>query len=144
MHYSDISSSVIQCGFLSECFTIRRGYRQGDPYIFLLCAEILSGLFRSNRDIKGIKIADTEYVLSQFADDTTVILDGPEKSLTEALSVLNTFAAVSVLQINASKTRAVWTESRKLIRETFNHRLKLDRSQNDFIKLGIKFSCPKI
>ena len=80
--YSDISSSVIQCGFLSECFTVRRGCRQGDPlspYIFLLCSEILSRLFKSNRDIKGIKIADTEYVLSQFADDTTVILDGSEK-----------------------------------------------------------------
>ena len=71
------------------------------PYIFLLCAEILSRLFKSNRDIKGIQIADTEYVLSHFADDTTVILDGSEKSLNETLSVLNTFAAVTGLNVNA-------------------------------------------
>ena len=142
--YSDISSSVIQCGFLSECFTVRRGCRQGDPlspYIFLLCTEILSRLFKSNRDIKGIKIADTEYVLSQFADDTTVILAGSEKSLNETLSVLNTFASASGLKVNASKTKAVWIGSRKFSGETFNHRLKLDWSQNDFIILGIKFSC---
>ena len=144
LFYSDISSSVIQCGFLSECFTIRRGCRRGDPlspYIFLICTEILSCLFKSNRDIKGIKIADTEYVLSQFADDTTVILDGSEKSLNETLSVLNTFASVSGLKVNTSKTRAVWIRSRKSSGETFNHRLKLDWSQSDFIVLGIKFSC---
>ena len=144
LFYSDISSSVIQCGFLSECFTIRRGCRRGDPlspYIFLICTEIFSCLFKSNRDIKGIKIADTEYVLSQFADDTTVILDGSEKSLNETLSVLNTFASVSGLKVNTSKTRAVWIRSRKSSGETFNHRLKLDWSQSDFIVLGIKFSC---
>ena len=65
---------------------MQRGCRQGDPlspYIFLLCAEILSRVFKSNQDIKGIKIEDTEYTLSQFADDTTVLSDGSEKSLNE-------------------------------------------------------------
>ena len=80
--YNDISSSIVQCGFLSEAFTIQRGCRLGDPlspYIFLLCAEILNRLFKANKDIKGIKIADEEYTLSQYADDTTVLLDGSEK-----------------------------------------------------------------
>ena len=86
--YNDISASVVQCGYLSEFFIVQRGCRQGDPlspYIFLLCAEILTRMFKSNKDIKGIKIADTEYTLSQFADDTTVMLDGSEKSLNESL-----------------------------------------------------------
>ncbi|MCG7878665.1 MAG: reverse transcriptase domain-containing protein [Candidatus Thiodiazotropha endolucinida] len=142
--YNDISASVVQCGFLSEPFTVKRGCRQGDPlspYIFLLCAEILTRLFKSNRDIKGIKIADTEYTLSQFADDTTVLLDGSEQSLEETLTVLNRFATASGLKVNASKTRAVWIGSKKFSGETFNHRLKLDWTQNDFDILGIKFSC---
>ena len=142
--YNDISSSVIQCGFLSESFTVTRGCRQGDPlspYIFLLCAEILSRLFKSNKDIKGIRIADTVYTLSQFADDTTVLLDGSEKSLNETLNTLDIFANASGLKVNASKTRAVWIGSRKFSGETFNHRLKLDWSQSDFTILGIKFSC---
>ena len=132
--YNDISASVVQCGFLSE----------GDPlspYIFLLCAEILIRVFKANKDIKGIKIADTEYTLSQFADDTTVLLDGSQKSLDEALRVLNRFAISSGLKVNASKTRAVWIGSMKFSGETFNHRLKLDSTQNDFDILGIKFSC---
>ena len=123
---------------------MQRGCRQGDPlspYIFLLCAEILTRMFKANTDIKGIKIADTEYTLSQFADDTTVLLDGSQKSLDKALRVLNRFAISSGLKVNASKTRAVWIRSMKFSGETFNHRLKLDWTQNDFDILGIKFSC---
>ena len=79
-------------------------------------------MFKANKDIKGIKIADTEYTLSQFADDTTVLLDGSQKSLDEALRILNRFAISSGLKVNASKTRAVWIGSMKFRGETFNHR----------------------
>ena len=54
--------------FLSEFFQVERGCRQGDPlspYIFLLCAEILSLMLKENKDIKGIKIANIEYKFSQ-------------------------------------------------------------------------------
>ena len=142
--YNDIQSFVIQNGFLSEPFTVKRGCRQGDPlspYIFLLCAEILSRQFKASPDIKGIEIAGIEYLLSQFADDTTILLDGSENSLNEALKILNMFALASGLKLNANKTRAVWIGSQKFSGETFNHRLKLDWSQTDFTILGIKFSC---
>ena len=56
-------------------------------------------MFKSNKDIKGIKIADTEYTLSQFADDTTLMLDGSEKSLNESLKELNKFAAAYGLKV---------------------------------------------
>ena len=81
--YNDISSSIARCGFPTEAFTIQRGCRQGDPlspYIFLSCAGILNRLFKVNTDIKGIKIAYEEYTLSQYADDTTVLLDDSEKA----------------------------------------------------------------
>ena len=91
--------------------------------------------------VKGIKIEDTEYTWSQFADDTMVFLNGSEKSLNETLISLNKYAAASGLKVSASKTRAVWIGSQKFSGETFNHRLKLDWIQNDFDILGIKFSC---
>ena len=109
------------------------------PYIFLLCAEILSSQFKANKDIKGIEIAGSEYLLSQFADDTTILLDGSEKSLNEALKILNKFAIASGLKLNSTKTRAVWIGCEKFSGETFNHRLKLDWNQTDFTILGIKF-----
>ena len=135
---------VIQNGFLSESFPIKRGCRQGDPpspYIFLLCAEILSLLIKQNDYIKGIKIGELELKLSQYADDTTILLDGSEQSLEAALQTLSIFAKISGLKVNNSKTKAVWIGSKKFSGETFNHRFKLDWNQNNFEILGIIFSC---
>ena len=134
--YNDIQSCVIQNGFLSEPFNVKRGCRQGDPlspYVFLLCAEILSRQFKANTDIKGIEIAGTEYLLSQFADDTTVLLDGSEDSLNEAHNILKKFAIASGLKLNSTKTRAVWIGCKKFSGETFNQRLKLDWNQTTLL-----------
>ena len=55
--------------------------------------------------IKGIHINETEYLLTQFADDTSLILDGSEKSLNAALNEINYFSKYSGLRINFSKTQ---------------------------------------
>ena len=62
-------------------------------------------------DIKGLLVKDTEIKLSQYADDTTLILDGSEKSLSEALRVLESFEKVSGLRLNSKKTEALWIGS---------------------------------
>ena len=52
-------SYIIQNGYMSESFTLKRGCRQGDPmspYIFILYAEILEKMIRKSEDIKGIII----------------------------------------------------------------------------------------
>ena len=142
--YKNIPTAVSQSGHLSNFFNISRRCRQGDPlspYIFLLCVEILSLLIKNIINIKGITIGNIEYNMSQFVDDTSIILDGSEKSLSEALSVLNLFAQISGLQINKSKTRAIWIGSKKFSRDTFNNRFDLDWSQGNFTVLGIIFSC---
>ena len=142
--YKNISSAVIQSVFLSEFFPVQRGCRQGDPlspYIFLLCAEILALMLKSNEDIQGIKIGGEEYKLSQFVDDTTILLDGQEKSLVETMKTLRLFASLSGLKINSSKTKAVWIGSKKFSGETFNHRFKFEWNQKEFTILGIRFSC---
>lgn len=142
--YENISSAVIQSGFLSDFFPVQRGCRQGDPlspYIFILCAEVLSLMIKSNKDIKGININGMDYNLTQFADDTTIFLDGTEKSLQETMDTLSLFAHLSGLKINTSKTKAVWIGAKKFSGETFNHRYKFDWQQNNFTILGIKFSC---
>ena len=64
-------------------------------------------MLEQNIGIKGIKIENVEHILSQFADDTTFILDGSEKSFTAAVQTLDSFARLSNLKENSSKTRAI-------------------------------------
>ena len=49
------------------------------PYLYLLCAEVLSIMLRENELVKGVKTKDEEFLLSQFADDTALCLDGSEE-----------------------------------------------------------------
>ena len=88
---------LYKVAFLSDVFHVQRGCRLGDPlspYIFLLCAEILALMLKSNEDIQGVKISGEEYKLSQFVDDTTILLDGQEKSLVETMKTLRLFASL--------------------------------------------------
>ena len=102
----NIESTVTQSGFLSRFFKPHRGCRQGDPispYLFLLCAEILAHKIKSYKNIKGIKIEDNEYLMSQYADDAVIILDGIENSLRTIIEELDSFNRISKLKINLSK-----------------------------------------
>ena len=88
LFYKNSCSSVIINGHMSDWFYVQRGCRQGDPlspYIFILCAEILAILIRNNVNIKGIKIGNEQFLITQYADDTSLLLDGSEKSLVHSL-----------------------------------------------------------
>ena len=141
---TDIKASIVQSGFLSEQISIQRGCRQGDPvapYIFLLCAEILSLLVKQNTDIKGIVINKVEHKISQYADDTSFIRDGSKKSLFAALETLQYFSQLSGLKINTSKTKVIWIGSKKFSDQVHHHvRWKLEWGCTTFTLLGINFS----
>lgn len=140
----DFKASVLQCGFLSEQFKIQRGCKQGDPvasYLFLISAEILAILIKQNFDIRGIIVNGNEHKISQYADDTSLILDGSPMSLFAALDTLEFFSHISGLKINSSKTKIVWIGSKKFSNEVFHHsRWKLDWGSTSFNLLGIEFS----
>ena len=83
-YYENTQVTINQGGNLSSFFRTERGCKQGDPispYIFILCAEILAIKIRNNEKIKRIKINNKYFILTQYADDTTVILDGSEDSV---------------------------------------------------------------
>ena len=103
-------SKIEQNGFFSNKIELSRGCRQGDPispYVFVLCAEILSHVIREKQDIKGIMVYDREVKLSQYADDTTIYLRGDRESLCGVMRVLEWFRKVSGLSINRDKTSVV-------------------------------------
>ena len=141
--YKDAKSNLHVNGQYSSWFEIKRGVRQGDPcspYFYLIGAEILSIMLRNNPDIKGITVREKEYLLSQFADDTMLCLDGNEKSFRATIETLDKFSEISGLLINNEKTQILWIGSR------MNSKLKFMRDRNytwdpGIIRiLGINFS----
>ena len=110
LFYTDICSCVQNNGWSSDFFTLSRGVRQGcplSPYLFILCAEILGNAVRNDPKVCGIKVFDTECKISQYADDTTFILDGSQSSFSRSLYLLDTFALISGLKVNYDKTEAL-------------------------------------
>jgi hypothetical protein len=81
--YCDISSTVTNNGHVSEFFSLGRGFRPRDPlspYLFILVLELLSAAIKNDTEITGVKINDSEYLLSQYADDSSLILDDTKTS----------------------------------------------------------------
>ena len=108
---TSVKGAVLQCGVLSDFFDIERGCRQGDPispYLFIICAQVMFLLIINEKKMKGIYVNGIEHKITQFADDTTLILDGSKESLIAALNVLEVFGSISGLQINTEKTRLIW------------------------------------
>ena len=111
LFYTNITSSILYNGHCSDSFQIGRGVRQGDPlspYLFILVAECLGAAIKKDEKVKGLVIFGTEYLISQYADDTTLFLDGSEESLLRVLKILEEFGNCSGLKINTSKTEAIW------------------------------------
>ena len=133
--YTDVESCIINNGHCSERFKIARGVRQGDPlspYLFLLCVEVLALAIKTDPDIKGWSFDDTEYLIAQYADDTTLLLDGSEESFEKSISILELFSKFSGLKVNCEKTKIIWVGAT---------RLKQFMKEHDFHwQLGGKFT----
>ena len=140
---SNIMAYISQCGHLSEPFQIERGCKQGDPlscYLFILCAEWLAAMIKNNKNIKGIYIGDFEHKLSQFADDTTIVLDSTLESLQAALNTIEIFGSYSGLKMNCDKTKIIWIGKKKLSKEKLNTSTQLIWGETEFDLLGLHFT----
>ena len=77
--YCNTESCILNNGWASNFFKPTRGIRQGCPllpYLFVLSVEVMAEAFRKNEKIRGITVKAKNIKLSQYADDTTLILDG--------------------------------------------------------------------
>ena len=55
------------------------------PYVFVICAEILGIPNRENKNIEGMILMEKEHEISQYADDTTLLLKYDRNVLDRAL-----------------------------------------------------------
>ena len=71
----DIKATIFQCGVLSDFINIERGCRQGDPisaYLFIMAAQILTVLIKTNKTIEGIRCSIYFIYLGFYVSFNTV------------------------------------------------------------------------
>ena len=108
--YNDASSCVVNNGHGSTFFPLQRGVRQGCPLsgiLFVLGIELFARALKNEASVKGIRVEGQEIKVAQYADDTTVFVRDKE-SVLELLDFLREFSSLSGLEINTSKTEAMW------------------------------------
>ena len=110
--YTDISSSVIVNNFISPCFPIQRGVRQGcslSPLLYVLCMEPFANKIRNLDDIKGLKLPGSklELKVSLYADDGTGIFTS-DASMQRFFYWIDVFGRVSGSKINFRKSKGMF------------------------------------
>ena len=139
---TDLNASILKARVKSDFFPIERGCKQGDPivpYLFLLCGQILHYMIEINVEIKGTIIDSVEIKITQFADDTTLVLHGSQSSLKATLNTLEIFGSYSGLKMNTSKTKVIWIGRKKYSKDKLQVSVNLDWGTTHFNLLGIVF-----
>ena len=93
--------------FLSEFFRKECSVNQGciiSPGLYLLTGEILANKIREHSQIRGIKIGDCEYLISQFADDMDLYLPYDKIVLNAVFRVLSDIENHTGLKVSYEKT----------------------------------------
>ena len=98
-----------QCGYIKPS----RGIRQGDPlspYLFLLCAEGLSGLLNKAKEekmIKGVSAARNGPQVTHlfFVDDSLLFCQAKRAECLEILRILQLYERSSGQKVNMEKVR---------------------------------------
>ncbi|XP_074293711.1 uncharacterized protein LOC141620847 [Silene latifolia] len=109
---TSVSFSVLVNGNPSLVFRPTRGLRQGDPlspYLFILCAEVLSDLMRravAEGAIHGVRVSvgapEVSHLL--FADDSIFFTRATEEEATAVSDILRRYEHASGQLVNLDKT----------------------------------------
>ena len=82
---------LLHNGHVSDFFLLKRGVWQGCPLsglLFVVGIELLARLLQKDHTIKGIQVGQKKIKITQYADDTTVLVRGLD-SVTQLLKHLD-------------------------------------------------------
>ena len=87
---NDQQSCVINEGFATQCFTLKKGVCQGNPisaYLIIIALEVLFTLIKSKDNINRIDLYDYSFLFTAYADVSTFFL----KDIASVRKLVNTF-----------------------------------------------------
>jgi hypothetical protein len=151
---STVSYQVLINGQPSSSFSPQRGLRQGDPlspYLFVLCADVLSGLIHKEvaaKNLHGIKIARTAPQISHlfFADDSLLLARANQSEARNILKILEKYQQASGQVVNLDKSEASFSrnvpnEDTNAICELMN--VKAVEAQSRYLGFPVPFGRSK-
>ena len=100
---------------------------------------MLATAIREDNEIKGISVGNIECKLGQYADDTTMILDGSQASLEGSFALLDSFGQLSGLRVNCGKTEVLWIGSKKGSNQIMSQKRNLKWADGKVKALGVWF-----
>ena len=107
LFYNKFTICTQNFGILSKKWVKNRGTNQGcplSPSLYLLTAEIMANKLRSNAKIKGLKVNNVQYLISQFADDTDLYLSFDQETVTNTFKTLSDIEKSTGLLVSYDKT----------------------------------------
>ena len=101
---------------------------------------MLANMIRQNKNIKGYFIKEKETKLTQFADDTSIVLDGTKKSFQYCIETILEYAKYSGLSMNFDKTKVIWFGCEHPPDVIYLPHLNFEWNPKSFQLLGIEFT----
>ena len=86
---------------------------------------------------------ETEGKISQYADDTTMILAGSQSSFSRTLWLFDAFGSISGLKVNYDKTESLWIGLFKNSNSILFSNKQITWAEGKVYALGVWFSTSK-
>ncbi|XP_045797508.1 uncharacterized protein LOC123891638 [Trifolium pratense] len=115
---STVKFSILIDGYPSQEFCPQRGLRQGDPlspYLFIICANVLSGLIsraQQEKLIHGVKISQGAPEISHllFADDSLIFCRATSKEVSTIHEIIQAYQKASGQLVNLAKSEMLFSK----------------------------------
>ena len=139
---NDQQSCVINGGFATQYFILKKGARERDPisaYLVIISLEVLFTLIKSKDSINGIDLYDYYFLFTVYADESTFFLKDTA-SVKILVDTFKVFSCFSELKPNINKCEIASLGIFKGAQEAVFGLQNIDLTSDTIRILGMHFS----
>src|ERR1043165_1407547 len=102
--FTSQNAHIVDSGYISESFKVKREVRQGDPLSLLLYILAINPFISTiNENVKGILVNNTRFRITAYADDILLGIRSTS-DWTKVLEILYYYEKASNIKINKAKS----------------------------------------